>query len=580
VSQKVLPQVVEDINVWIISSYNPLDRSTFHGGVEVFSYEVGKRLSRKHNVSFIHKGEKKGEFGKSLALASGVRKLLKSERPDVLVSNGLLGWSFNFLEIPRVNIYHGTYSGMRKAVNGNLLGNLHKKVFLSNLEKLSGRNALKVAVSNSTAYELHEFYGFSRKDIVVIEGGVDTKRFIPVPNSQEKTQLRSKYGIPANKIVCAYTAGLIYRKGWDVVQRLSEFFPDLFFLCTTRDFRKNNISGFEIPHNQIHEIYQLSDIYLYPSRYDGFSLGLVEAMSCGLPFVGFPSGFCQDLKRDSSFSSCIAEDEGSFVKLLQDLSNDENLRIALGEKCRKFAESHDWDLVAKRIDNVLKKAVEREAAADVQRWPPTRKKLELSLENSNENMMLDVGSGTGLLSCEHAKRSKWVVAVDVAQDRAEISRAYHSFEVCKADAKSLPLKDCVFDTIVCYDVLEHVPNYSQALREFKRVLKPNGKLKLAIPNVQGSYTLLHDRLMYFRKKTLKHDSRLDHVNFFDLETIFSMLHSLGFRSCNSTNVEFLSPLFYVLRHSRVFTILSELDTRFAKRLPPKIVSEWVIRCHR
>jgi glycosyltransferase involved in cell wall biosynthesis/protein-L-isoaspartate O-methyltransferase len=530
------------MNVWMITPYSPLNRSKFHGGVEVFSFEVRERLSKKHRVTFIDKGEKNSEFVKSLALASEVRRRLKSERPDVLISNGILGWSFSTLDIPRVNIYHGTYEGMRRAVKGSLLGSLHKKVFLSRLESLSGKNALKVAVSSNTADELHEFYGFSRKDIVVIEGGADTKRFVPLSTILEKVQLRKKYGIPIDKVVCAYTASLTYRKGWDVVQRLSECFPDLFFLCTTRDFRKNNIAGLEIPYDQIHEIYQLSDIYLYPSRYDGFSLGLIEAMSCGLPFIGFPSGFCRDLKSNPSFSFYIAENEEEFVKLLRELSNDESLRLALGTKCRRFAENHDWDSVAKKIDVVLKNAVEREAVVNAKQWSPTRKKLELSLENS-QHMVLDVGSGTGWLSHEHAKRLKRVVAIETAQDRAEISKIHHIFKVCKADAKSLPLRNSIFGTVVCYDVLEHMPNYPEALREFKRVLKSNGRLIMAIPNAKGSYTLLHDRLMYFRKKVLKSDLRLDNINFFEYEAILSVLNSLGFKACSTTNIEFLSPVF-------------------------------------
>ena len=73
------------MNVWMITPYSPLDRSKFHGGVEVFSFEVRERLSKKHRVTFIDKGEKNSEFVKSLALASEIRRLLKSERPEVLI---------------------------------------------------------------------------------------------------------------------------------------------------------------------------------------------------------------------------------------------------------------------------------------------------------------------------------------------------------------------------------------------------------------------------------------------------------------------------------------------------------------
>ena len=142
------------MKIWIVTPYNPLETSKFQGGVEVFSLELQKKLSQDHQVTFIDAGENKSEFVKSLTLASKVRKLLKSERPDILISSGILGWAMSDLEVPKVNIYHGTYEGIRRAVPGSLLGSLHKKIILEELEKLSGRNALKVAVSNITAEEL------------------------------------------------------------------------------------------------------------------------------------------------------------------------------------------------------------------------------------------------------------------------------------------------------------------------------------------------------------------------------------------------------------------------------------------
>jgi ubiquinone/menaquinone biosynthesis C-methylase UbiE len=255
------------------------------------------------------------------------------------------------------------------------------------------------------------------------------------------------------------------------------------------------------------------------------------------------------------------------------------LRQVLGAKCRRFAENHDWDLVAKKIDSVLTEIVEKEALVNAKYWSPTRKKLDLSFENSQYSV-LDAGSGTGWLSTEHAKRLKRVVAIEAAQDRAEISKSHHTFEVCKANTEVLPLRDGVFDTVVCYDVLEHVPNYSEAIHEFRRVLKSKGMLIIAVPNAKGSYTLLHDRLMYFRKKALKTDLRLDHINHFEHATLLSQLNSQGFAACSTTNIEFLSPIFYVFRRSKIVSILSELDTRLARKLPSSVVSEWVIKCQK
>ena len=49
------------------------------------------------------------------------------------------------------------------------------------------------------------------------------------------------------------------------------------------------------------------------------------------------------------------------------------------------------------------------------------------------------------------------------------------------DATALRFADASLDAILCLDVLEHVPDFRAALREFARVLKPGGALLLTVP---------------------------------------------------------------------------------------------------
>jgi SAM-dependent methyltransferase len=44
-----------------------------------------------------------------------------------------------------------------------------------------------------------------------------------------------------------------------------------------------------------------------------------------------------------------------------------------------------------------------------------------------------------------------------------------------------PVEDHSFDTVLCLNTLEHIFNYEQFLSESKRVLKPKGKIVLAVP---------------------------------------------------------------------------------------------------
>lgn len=54
------------------------------------------------------------------------------------------------------------------------------------------------------------------------------------------------------------------------------------------------------------------------------------------------------------------------------------------------------------------------------------------------------------------------------------------------DVTCLTFLDASMDAIACQDVLEHVPDYRAALREFARVLKPAGTLVLTVPFYDAS----------------------------------------------------------------------------------------------
>jgi ubiquinone/menaquinone biosynthesis C-methylase UbiE len=88
---------------------------------------------------------------------------------------------------------------------------------------------------------------------------------------------------------------------------------------------------------------------------------------------------------------------------------------------------------------------------------------DYALENSH---VLEVGSGAGSLQ-------------DVVEDYTGLdisagARSKYHKRFVQADARAMPFPDGEFDAVWSVWVLEHVPNPEQALREIRRVLKPNG----------------------------------------------------------------------------------------------------------
>lgn len=98
--------------------------------------------------------------------------------------------------------------------------------------------------------------------------------------------------------------------------------------------------------------------------------------------------------------------------------------------------------------------------------------------------ILDVGIGPGFLMDALEKvRKVAIYGIDVAQpylDRLWANK--RNWCVCWGDADVLPFPPSSFDYVCLCDVLEHVPDVHQALREAVRVLHPGGHGIVRVPN--------------------------------------------------------------------------------------------------
>lgn len=91
--------------------------------------------------------------------------------------------------------------------------------------------------------------------------------------------------------------------------------------------------------------------------------------------------------------------------------------------------------------------------------------------------ILDVGCGGGFLSNELARQGYQVTGVDISPESIRVARRHDKtgtvvYEV--ADAFKLPYADGSFDALTAMDFLEHVDQPEKVVKEFSRVLKPQG----------------------------------------------------------------------------------------------------------
>lgn len=108
-----------------------------------------------------------------------------------------------------------------------------------------------------------------------------------------------------------------------------------------------------------------------------------------------------------------------------------------------------------------------------------------ALNPQQNQKILDVGSGPGFLANEISQsigQSGLICGIDISKPLLDIAKSNYQdrtdIEFHFGDASKIPFKTDDFDTVVSTQVLEYVPDVDAALLEFKRVLKPGGKVAL------------------------------------------------------------------------------------------------------
>lgn len=96
-------------------------------------------------------------------------------------------------------------------------------------------------------------------------------------------------------------------------------------------------------------------------------------------------------------------------------------------------------------------------------------------------LVLEVGAGTGM-NFQHYSNVSGVVAIEPEPHMLEQAKRRAAGDpapvvLLRAGAEELPFQDGAFDTLVCSLVLCTVGDQRKAIRECRRVLKPNGSLR-------------------------------------------------------------------------------------------------------
>lgn len=165
-----------------------------------------------------------------------------------------------------------------------------------------------VAMSDALA-DAYRRAGLPEERLEVIPQAVDIKRFRPPVGDEEVRALREALGLPPTGPVAVFAGSLVHRKGIDILlqawPRIHSEHPEASLLLVGRDdFPSEPDLAAELDRgldalpgplrgsvhrlglrDDVHRVLRAADVFVFPSRREGFGSVIIEAMATGLPSV-------------------------------------------------------------------------------------------------------------------------------------------------------------------------------------------------------------------------------------------------------------------------------------------------------
>jgi len=207
------------------------------------------------------------------------------------------------------------------------------------------------------------------QSIFRIENAVDGNRFKPMSVDKRK-EWRSKRGFEEKTPLVIFSGRLVPRKGLDILIdawcRVIKKYPDTHLLIIgSGNFQPDSIETqmqlkvdsenignihFEGETDSPESYLGVADIFVFPSRREGFPNALLEAMASGLSPVASEIGGVVDLIKNGKTGLLFPpEDSQTMADKIQFLLNNPEVRVRIGQKARTHVlENYTFDRVAEQ----------------------------------------------------------------------------------------------------------------------------------------------------------------------------------------------------------------------------------------
>lgn len=239
------------------------------------------------------------------------------------------------------------------------------------------RADLLLGISNSACKEAIDYLGFNPAHVADISSAIDD-HFVKKDMAGEEAELRKRFSLDRPFVM--YTGGIDHRKNIEGLLRAYASLPaevrrsyQLAIVCSVTQHAKDLLTGLAaslgikdselvmtgfVSDEDLVGLYNLCQLFVFPSWHEGFGLPALEAMQCGAVVIG---------SNTSSLPEVIGLDEALFDpwdvrsmadKILQGLT-DHGFRQRMLSHATGQVKKFSWDESAKKALSAMETSVSR-----------------------------------------------------------------------------------------------------------------------------------------------------------------------------------------------------------------------------
>jgi glycosyltransferase involved in cell wall biosynthesis len=331
-------------------------------GVQIQSYRVLSMYDNEPDLNYVSQVSFKGYKGKKTAF--GLAAIKAGLKADVVILSHV-----HLLLFAR--IIKTLKPGIRIVLFAhgieiwNALANWKKQML----------NKIEIwAVSRYTADQVIQHHGIAESHIKVLNNCLDPYFKLSEPVSKPATLL-DKYGLNSNQkvvlTICRLSSSEQY-KGYDLVieclEQVIKIYPNLVYLLVGKadraelariqkliaqsNIQKNVILTGFVPEDELVLHYQLADVFVMPSKAEGFGLVFIEAAAYGCVIIGGNADGSKDALMDGKLGILLNPNDVAAIgdAIITSLQKERHQAKAIQELC---FETFGYKQYQEKVSNLL-----------------------------------------------------------------------------------------------------------------------------------------------------------------------------------------------------------------------------------